>query len=296
MKIGAVINNSSGTLKSKEAKDRLKLIKKNLKNRVTEGCLSVVDGSEVEQEVKRILSMDIELLVIGGGDGTVSTGARHVANTDIPLLVLALGTKNNFARDAGIPKNPENAIPLLDKLRINKIDVGEVNGHIFINNATIGLYPYIVREREEKTDRHGWSKWRAKISALMIVLKRLPLMRMTIETKEFRINLFTPFLFLGNNEYENITASDVNRPCLDKGRLWLCNAHSPRFWSLLKMAWQLNFSSIKETENLTTHLLTEVQVKPRKRNVTVAIDGENIKLKAPLYFRIRKKVLRVVVP
>ena len=296
MKIGAVINNSSGTLSPEEAKNRLKKIKQNLKNRIAEGCLSIVEGSEVEKEVERLLSLKIDLLVIGGGDGTVSTGARHVADTDVPLLVLALGTKNNFARDAGIPKDPESAIQMLDQMVTREIDVGEVNGHIFINNATLGLYPNIVREREEKTDKRGWSKWRAKIGALIVVLRHLPLMRMTIESKDFRIKLFTPFLFVGNNEYENITTSDVNRPLLDRGRLWLCMSKSPRFWALFKMAWQLSFNSIKETDNLDIRLLTDVQVKPRKRNVTVAVDGENNTLKTPLRFRIRNKSLRIIVP
>lgn len=296
MKIGAVINNSSGILSPEEAKDRLESIKQNLKNRVAEGCFSVVEGSEVEKEVKRLLSMEIDLLIIGGGDGTISTGARHVADTDIPLLALALGTKNNFVRDAGIPQDPKSAILLLDHLRTQKIDVGEVNGHIFINNATVGLYPDLVREREEKTDKHGWSKWRAKIAAVLIVLRRLPLLRMTVESKDFRIKLFTPFLFVGNNEYENITTSEGNRPSLDKGKLWLCMAQSPRFWSLLKMAWQLSFNSLKETENLDMHLLTSVQVKPRKHNVTVAVDGENIKMKTPLHFKIRNRTMRIIVP
>lgn len=296
MKIGAVINNSSGILPPEEAKTRLETIKQNLKNRVAEDCLSIVEGSEVEKEVKRLLSLDIDLLVIGGGDGTVSTGARHVADTDIPLLALALGTKNNFVRDAGIPKDPESAIHLLDQMRTRKIDVGEVNEHIFINNATLGLYPNLVREREEKTDKHGWSKWRAKIVAVMVILRRLPLLRMTVESKEFRIKLFTPFLFVGNNEYENITTSEVNRPSLDKGQLWLCMAQSPRFWALLKMAWQLSFNSLKETENLDIHLLADVQVKPRRRNVTVAVDGENISMKTPLHFKIRNKSLQIIVP
>jgi|AntRauTorcE11897_2_1112592.scaffolds.fasta_scaffold00280_22 diacylglycerol kinase family enzyme len=296
MKIGAVINNSSGTLPPEETKNRLEIIKQNLKNRVAEGCLSVVEGSDVEKEVERLLTLGIDLLVIGGGDGTVRTGARYVADTDIPMLVLALGTKNNFVRDAGIPKDPESAIHLLDQMQTRKIDVGEVNGHIFINNATLGLYPNLVREREEKTDKHGWSKWRAKIVAVMVVMRRLPLMRMTVESKEFRIKLFTPFLFVGNNEYENITNSDVNRPSLDKGKLWLCMAKSPRFLELFKMAWQLSIKSIKETENLDTRLLTNVQVNPRKYNVTVAVDGENITLKTPLNFRIRRKSLRIVVP
>ena len=296
MKIGAVINNSSGVLSPEESKDRLESIVQILENHVSEDCLSVVEGSEIENEVKRLLSLEIDLLIIGGGDGTVSTAARHVADTDILLLVLALGTKNNFVRDAGIPEDPKNALLLLDHRKTRNIDVGDVNGHIFINNATLGFYPNLVREREEKTDKHGWSKWRAKIVAVLIVLWRLPILRMTIESKKFRTKLFTPFLFIGNNEYQDITTSDPNRPSLDKGRLWLCMAKSPRLWALIKMAWQLSFNSLKETENLEMHLLTYVQVNPRKKNVTVAADGENIRMNTPLNFKIRKKSLRILVP
>lgn len=296
MKIGAVINRSSGVLPPEKAKIRLESIKQNLKDRVAEDFLSIVEGSEVEKEVKRLLSRGIDLLVIGGGDGTVSTGARHVAGTDTPLLALALGTKNNFVRDAGIPMDPENAILLLDQLKTKKIDIGEVNGHIFINNATLGLYPNLVKEREEKTEKHGWPKWRAKIAAVFIVLWRLPLLRMSVESKEFKIKLFTPFLFVGNNEYKNITTFGDNRPSLDQGKLWLSMAQSPRFWALLKMAWQLSFNPLKETENLDIHLLTNVKVKPRKLNVTVAVDGENMTMKTPLLFKIQKKSLRIIVP
>lgn len=296
MKIGAVLNKSSGTLSLEEKKRRIDKLEQHLKNRVSDGYLAIVNGPEVEKEVKRLITRGIDLLVIGGGDGTISTGARHVTGTDIPLLALALGTKNNFTSDAGVFMDPEKALQLLDNMRTRIIDVGEVNDHIFINNATIGLYPAMVKEREEKTDLHGWPKWRARIAASFVVMRRLPLMRMTIQSKEFKIKLFTPFLFVGNNEYENITNSDFMRPSLEEGKLWLCMAQSPRIWAMIKMVGQLSINGIKNTDNLDTHLLTEVQVKPRKRSVLVAIDGENIRLSTPLRFHTRKKSLQIIVP
>jgi len=296
MKIGAVINNASGTLSPEKTEKRLEVIKQHLENQVLPGCLSIVPGDQVKDEIKRIIDKEIEVLVIGGGDGTVSTAARLVANTNIALVVLALGTKNNFARDAEIPFEPEEAIRLLDHLKIKKIDMGEVNDIKFINNVSIGLYPEIVEEREEKTEKLGWSKWRAKINAVLVVLRKLPLMRMTVKGKDFRIKLFTPFLFVGNNEYENLFNSDFHRPSLNGGYIWLCMARSPRIWSLFIMAWHLGTRGIKDTENLDTRLLTELSVNPRKRKVKVAIDGEVHKLYTPLRFKILKKSLRLVIP
>ncbi len=296
MKIGAVINNSSGTLSPQETKNRLEKIKQHLEARVTPGCLAIVPGSQIGQEVERLVDEGVEVLIIGGGDGTVSTAARFVGDTEISLAVIALGTRNHFARDAGIPLEPLDAINLLDRMQVKRIDLGEVNGHKFINNATLGIYPKIVKEREEKTRKHGWPKWRAQILATLVVLRRLPRMRMTVEGENFRAKLFTPFLFVGNNEYQEIFNSDSSRPSIDGGKLWLCMAQSSEIRPQLYMAWQLVTYGIRGAEYLETHLLTEVTVSPWRRRVTVAIDGENHKLATPLRFRIRRRSLRVMVP
>lgn len=296
MKIGAVINNASGVLSPKEAKHRLDEIKKELENRIPPDLLAIVPGNEVKKELERIISEELDVLIIGGGDGTVSTAAGLIADTEISLLVLALGTKNNFARDAGIPLEPLEAISLLDRMQIWQIDMGEVNDYKFINNATVGVYPKLVKEREERTEKLGWRKWWAQIVASILVLRRLPKMRMSVEIDKIRANLFTPFLFVGNNEYQEIINPDYSRESLNEGKLWLCIARSSGFGSLLLMVWHLTFKGIRGTDNLETHLLTELTVNTWKKRVTVAIDGENHKLTTPLRFKIRNNCLRVLVP
>ncbi len=296
MKIGAVINKASGTLSPEKTEQRLEEIKKHLENRVSPDCLAIVSGNQVEQEIERIIENGINVLVIGGGDGSVSTAAQHVANKEISLLVLALGTRNNFARDAGIPLDPVEAIHLLDQMNVKQVDLGMVNSHIFINNSSIGIYPQIVKEREEKTDNHGWSKWRAQITATYSVLKRLPRMWIKVEGKKVRKRRFTPFLFIGNNEYGGMSNSDFSRASISGGKLWLCMAQSSGFKSLLLMVWQILLKGVHKTENLEIQLLSEATVKPWKRKVRVAIDGENHDLYTPLKFKILKKSLRLVVP
>lgn len=296
MKIGAVINNSSDTLSPEKTKKRLEQIKKQLKTRLSERYLSIVPGPQIEQEIERMIDKGIDVLVIGGGDGTVGTAAQRLANTDLALAVLPLGTRNNFARDAGIPLDPVDAILLLDQMNVEKVDLGKVNEHIFINNTSLGLYPDIVKERELKTEKHGWSKWRAQIIATLKVMRRLPRMWVKVEGEEVRKRQFTPFLFVGNNEYGGMANSDFSRASISNGKLWLCMAQSSDFRTLLLMAWQITIKGVREAENLETKLLTELTVKPWKRKVKVAIDGEYHKLYTPLRFTILKKSLRLVIP
>lgn len=295
-KIGAVINDSSGTLSDQQAKQRLAEIKHHLEDRISPDFFVVVPGHQIDHEVNRLKDLGIDVLLVGGGDGTISTAAKALCNTDLSLAILALGTRNHFARDLGVPLEPIEAIRLLDRLQVQKIDLGEVNGHTFINNATIGFYPKIVKERDKKTQKHGWKKWRAHLAASLGVLWRLPRMRITIESKSFRAKRFTPFLFVGNNEYNEIFSIGSSRETLRDGKLWLCMSEPLGFRSLFRLAWQLGTKGIEGAENLEVHLLAEVEVNRRKRNVTVAIDGENKKLDTPLKFKTRKKCLRVVVP
>lgn len=296
MKIGAVINNASGVLSPEEAKRRLDDIREQLESRLSPHLLAIVPGSEVKKELEDILKYDLDVLIIGGGDGTVSTAAELIADSDISLLVLALGTRNNFARDAGVPLDPLEAISLLDEMQIWQTDMGEVNDYKFINNATVGLYPKIVKEREERTEKRGWRKWWAQIVSVFIVFKRLPRMRMSVEADEISTSLYTPFLFVGNNEYQEIVSPNYLRKSLSEGKLWICIARSSGFGSLLLMVWHIIFKGIREATNLETHLVTELTVNTWKKTVTVAIDGEIHKLTTPLRFKIRNKCLRVIIP
>ncbi|MEX2574720.1 MAG: diacylglycerol kinase family protein [Balneolaceae bacterium] len=295
-KIGAVINSESGTLSPPEADKRIEEIKRHLESRVSPGCLAIVSGDRVEQEIIRLKKQGIHVLVIGGGDGTVSTGAKHIGDTDIFLAVVGLGTRNNFARDLGIPLEPVKAISLLDRMQVSRIDLGEVNGHLFVNNATIGIYPKIVEKREEKIRKQGWKKWPAHMAAALTVLRWFPRMQLAVEDGEHSVHCVTPFLFVGNNEYEGEGLSEPMRSSLKDGKLWFCMARISGLWPLVRMAWHLSVRGIQGTDNLEAHLVTGVTVYSRRRHITIAVDGENRVLATPLHFKIRKKSLQVIVP
>jgi diacylglycerol kinase family enzyme len=83
---------------------------------------------------------EVDALVVGGGDGTIGTVASVLSGTGIPLGVLALGSLNHFAKDLGIPLDLEAAVAVISAGTMRAVDVAEVNGQVFVNNSSIGLY------------------------------------------------------------------------------------------------------------------------------------------------------------
>ena len=140
-------------------------------------------------------------VVAGGGDGTISTVAALLAGTDKALAVLPLGTLNHFAKDLGLPLELEAAARVAATGRVVRVDVGEVNGRVFINNSSIGLYPRLVRRRQQQQDRLGRGKWAAFLFAGLSVLRRYPFLDVRLEADGRTFSRRTPFVFVGNNDY-----------------------------------------------------------------------------------------------
>ncbi len=95
-------------------------------------------------------------LVVGGSDGTLGSAASAVVGTDVVLGVLPLGTLNHFARDLGLSNDLGAAMDTIAADHVEQIDVAEVNGQVFLNNSSIGIYPFLVAERTAEQKRLGW--------------------------------------------------------------------------------------------------------------------------------------------
>src|SRR4051812_49788191 len=125
--------------------------------------------------MKQAVQDGCEALVAGGGDGTINTAASQLVDGDIPLGVIPLGTLNHFAKDLGIPLELEGAAKVVLDGSVCRVDVGEVNGRVFLNNSSLGMYPAIVRLR----DRYrvgGGSKGIAAPRAGPTAIRRNPFM------------------------------------------------------------------------------------------------------------------------
>ena len=122
------------------------------------------------------------VIVAGGGDGTINQVASRLLDSEVSLGVLPMGTLNHFAKDMGIPLELDQAIAVIATSRARLIDVGEVNGRLFLNNSSIGLYPDVVHEREHQQQRLGRGKWLAFGSACVSALRRFPFLRVRLTT------------------------------------------------------------------------------------------------------------------
>ncbi|MBV9924000.1 MAG: NAD(+)/NADH kinase [Acidobacteria bacterium] len=254
-------------------------------------------GVDVKEFVQRALADGARAVVAGGGDGTVGAVAGALAGTNMPLGVLPLGTLNHFAKDLRIPLTLAEAARNVCEGEAVPVDVGEVNGHVFVNNSNLGLYPRIVRRREKLQEREGSGKWSAFLRASLAVLRRYPFMSVRLEADGKEIARKTPFVFVGNNEYRVENLQLGARTCLDAGRLSLYVAHRTGRLGLLRLALSALLGRLREAHDFDALCAREIWVETRRpRRIPVATDGEVLVLSTPLHYRIRPGALKVIVP
>jgi diacylglycerol kinase family enzyme len=234
-------------------------------------------------------------VVAGGGDGTINSVASKIVGSDKTLGVLPLGTLNHFAKDMSIPLELPAAVETITAGRTVQVDVGEFNGRIFLNNSSLGLYPSIVRERQ-KQQRLGFGKWPAFMWAALAVLRRYPFLdvRLQVDGKAFTTR--TPFLFVGNNEYEMETLNVGGRKELDAGALSLYLTHRTGRLGLIRLAFRALFGGLDQEKDFLALTTEELLIETRKRRLRVALDGEVTVVEPPLRYRIQKRALAVRVP
>jgi diacylglycerol kinase family enzyme len=222
----------------------------------------------------------------------VSTVAAALAGTDTPLGVLPAGTLNHFARDVGIPVDLAQAAGVIAQGNSIRVDVGTLNGRVFVNNSSIGLYPAMVRVRDRLMTR-GWPKRAAMLAGGLAAVWQFPNLRLRLGTSNSGVVTRTPFVFIGNNSYELSGFEVGTREGLQDGVLQVCTVRNPTRLALLAGAARSLFGSTPEI-----HLdhAPEVHIRTLRSRVRVALDGEVAVLRSPLRYAIWPGALRVLVP
>ncbi len=294
MKIAVLMNAAAGT-GGEEADARETLIREAFSAAGADPAIHHVDPVDLGSRACEIAN-GVDVVVAAGGDGTVSAIAGALADSQVTMAVLPMGTLNHFARDLGMPLDLTEAAAAIVAGRVRRVDVGEVNGRVFINNSSVGLYPETVIHRDQERERSGRGKWTAMIIAALRVLRRFPLLRACVVTPEKTVSAATPLIFVGNNEYTVNVLELGERAHLDRGTLSLymmrCKGRLYMFWLMVR-AILGRLDAVRDFEALTT---TEVVVRLRERVLRVALDGEVVEMRSPLRYRVRPGALTVVVP
>jgi diacylglycerol kinase family enzyme len=295
MKIAVVMNASAGSIGEENCEKREQMLREAFADAGVEVTFFVCNPESLTQTAKNAAKSGVDAVVAAGGDGTVSAVAAALVGGQIPLGVLPLGTLNHFAQDIGISLDIKEAAQMISAQNIRYIDVGEVNGRVFINNSSIGLYPEIVVKREAQQRLHGSRKWWAMAIAARRVLRRFPLLSVRVKTPERTLAATTPFVFIGNNEYLFKALTLGKRAHLDSGVLSLylmrCKGRFRMFWLMVRAILQ-GFDAIPDFE---TETVTEADVSlGHRRLLKVAADGEVWSMVSPLHYRIRANALPVL--
>ncbi|WDZ92987.1 bifunctional phosphatase PAP2/diacylglycerol kinase family protein [Nocardiopsis sp. HUAS JQ3] len=230
-----------------------------------------------------------DVLAVAGGDGTVNAGAQAALDHDRPLLVLPDGTLNNFARTLGL-SSVDIALRAFDDGRLARVDVGEVDGRIFLNTSSFGSYPRMVDRRDKWAERIG--KWPAFALALWQDLREVSPTSAVVDGEPAKVW----WAFVGNCQYRTHGRVPALREQLDDGRLDVrvltARAPFPRLRAVADVLLGKFAHGEGYSERLTTGLTLTIPGEPR----LLAVDGEVVEGSRTVVFTKRHAALRVFVP
>jgi diacylglycerol kinase family enzyme len=253
-----------------------------------------VAGSEIQAAAERAAGAG-DTLVAAGGDGTVSTVAAIAVKHRSIFGVIPLGTLNHFAKDAGIPLDIDAAVAAIAAGRTAPLDTGELNGRTFVNNASIGVYANMVRERQLE-QRRGRGKWPAFAIGLARTFSnyRQITVRMTVDGQPLVRR--TPFVFIGNGEYFAEGVALGRRTSLTTGRLWISLAPECSRAEMLILITRAIAGRLTPDVKLEEFRAVELTIESRARDAGLAMDGELAGSRPPLRCACRPGTLRTILP
>ena len=252
--------------------------------------------SRLGETVERAISEGCDLSVAAGGDGTIGGIAEAVAGTGVRLGIVPLGTFNYFARSLGIPENPEEALAAALDGEDRPLDIGDVNGRIFLNNASLGAYASVLSVREDVYRNWGRSRLAAYWSVIvaMVTIYRPLKMRITVDGEIRRLR--SPMAFVAISAYQLRQFDLEGAEDVGRGKLALYVARDVGRMRLLWRAIRIFFRGARAGMDYTLMTGEEIVIETRRHNRLVAHDGEKEKMEGPYRFRVQKNALTVRVP
>jgi diacylglycerol kinase family enzyme len=249
------------------------------------------------EEATRAVADGFQIIVAAGGDGTVAGVAHALAGTDAALAVLPLGTFNYFARGLGLPEDIEAAARTILDGSSHFIAVGTLNGRVFLNNVSIGLYPAILEEREATYARFGRYRILAHIASLRTILRFQKPHRMDLFQDETRHRIRTPMLFVARSAYQLDQFGLDGAEAISDDRFVMFLAHQQTRLGFLRLAWRLIRKRVDHGRDVIVSTPRRIIVAVRgRRRIPVALDGEKLQMQLPLRIRLSDHKLHVILP
>lgn len=278
------------------------IVNQQAKNAVkVKAYLDAFDRQEIQYDYYSVKAIDLDktiakaikqysLILIGGGDGSIRTAAQYCANSSITLAILPLGTMNHFAKELNLPKDCQNLVEALKKGNHIKIDLAEVNGHVFINNSSLGFYPKFAKKRDYFSK--FYNKWLSYIPGLIETLQKHDIFSLRIKAKNIDKELKTAFLMISNNLYTFQFPTTIARESFRQGKLGVYFLKEGHF-RLRKIfnhlfTKQSHFTLFESDASLRIEVLN-------KDKITISLDGDTMVCQTPLIYKSLASALKLLV-
>lgn len=252
--------------------------------------------AQLTQRATRAHRQRAGVIVAAGGDGTINTVAQYLLHQDIPMAIVPLGTFNYVARALNIPLDLAEAVRVAVQGVAQSVHVGTVNQQVYLNNAAIGLYPKLIQQRESDKSRFGRYKAVAMLSGFAMLLREHQKLRlkMTIDGQAKPIE--TPMVFFGNNQLQLADMKLTLAECAAQGRLAGVAITPVNRWQMLKLMARMSLGTFERAPEVHCFCADHIQIASKHRQLDLAIDGEIVRVKTPLNFKVANHALKIMVP
>jgi diacylglycerol kinase family enzyme len=255
-----------------------------------------VGGHNLQRQTRSTVAQAPGTIVVAGGDGTINTVAAACLEANRPFGILPAGTFNYVARNLSLPTDIPGAVSVIIEGRTRAVDVGEINGQIFLNNAGFGLYSRLVERRELDKQRWGRNRVVAVLSGIRCLLGTHPLYQVEITADGKTDRLLTTTLFFGSNPLQMETFNTAAADCLRHHKLAVLSLEVHSRWEIALAAAAALLGRLDMASNVETFCANSVRVQTRRRALKVAFDGEITMLRPPLDVMLRPGALQIFAP
>ena len=239
---------------------------------------------------------NVGVVVAAGGDGTLNAVASKLMGTDIPMGILPLGTFNYVARVLNIPLDLLDATKAISEGQPRSVHVAQLNQHIYLNNASLGLYPLFIQKREQFNKHFGRFPLHAYTSALGVLIRDRKELKLEVEVDGQRYPVKTPLIFFGNNQLQLAEMKLRIAEAAEAGKVAGVVVAKSDKRTLFKTLWQLIKGNLDQASDVYSFAADEVIVHSKRNKLTVAVDGEIVTMTPPLKITVRKHALNIMVP
>jgi diacylglycerol kinase family enzyme len=251
---------------------------------------------DLHRRTRRTVAQGPGAIVVAGGDGTINMVASACVEANRPLGIVPAGTFNYVARNLGVPTEVSQAVSVIVNGRVRHVDIGAINGRLFLNNAGFGLYATMLEQRERDKRRFGRRRMVAFLSGMRCLLSSHPLYAVELVADGRTERRLTTTLFFGCNalqlEHFNVAAAE----CLRHQKLAVLSLTLRSRWAIAVAACAALTGRLDEADTTDAFCASTVRVQTRRRALKVVIDGELALLRPPLDVSFRPGVLQVLAP